>query len=202
MCSSDLPDMVLAPMVEALKSHAPAKEFLEKRGVTEQSISDWEIGWVEEAGRIAIPVRDVNKDLRCISGRILGKGTPKWVHSKGFKKERHLYGEDRIESDGTGTCVIVEGFFDVIFLTQIGVRNALAVMGSSLSRYQKDKVVRMFNRAVIVPDGDGPGKEAAKQIHKALKVDIDVHVYPTPDGKDPDELPLGSVQDFIESCES
>ena len=196
---AEIPEEVLAPMKEALANNAEVRAYLNGRGISDESIERWELGWVESANRIAVPVRDMGGKIRCISGRAFREGQkPKWMHSKGFKKDLYLYGERFAESDGFGRCFLVEGFFDVIALDQAGFSNVFAIMGSSIGQIQAEKIVRMFTEAVIVPDGDEPGAEAARRIVKTLKDKVRVKVFPTPFGKDPDEIDPNAIRDFLE----
>ena len=161
------------------------KYLIEDRRLTPETITKWELKWLEKARRIAIPVRSTTGDLVGISGRAFDKQRPKFLHSSGFRRDFYLYGERFCTRNVTG--YLTEGFFDVMWLQQQGV-NAFAIMGSYLSGVQVDKILQMFNRIVIVPDGDEPGAEAAARIGDMLSGSIPVSVAPMAEGKDPDEL--------------
>lgn len=165
-------------------------------------VSRWKLGYHPVARRVAIPQYDHQHRLVNIGGRYLASvlddwEPTSWMHSEGFKKKLYLFGEDRITSyDGKGTCFIVEGMFDVIWLDSRGIPNVLAICGSDLSPFQREKIVKWFNRVVIIPDGDAPGKEAADKMVEALGSRISVNVFPTPFGKDPDQLSEEQVSDL------
>lgn len=161
------------------------KKYLNERGFSDQVLAEWEIGM--GAGRISIPVRDRQGCLVGISGRATRPTQkPKYMHSTGFRRDFYLYGEHKVEEGER--CYITEGFFDVINLHQLGYKNALSVFGSSISDLQVEKIVSWFNRVVIVPDGDDPGKEGAAKIQKALSLRIQTVVVNTPNGEDPGSL--------------
>lgn len=156
------------------------------RRLTPQSVETWELGWHARAQRVAIPIRDCSGALVGISGRaFLRDQLPKYLHSSGFRRDYYLYGEHRLRTGERG--YLCEGFFDVIYLRQFGF-NAVAMLGSHLSRFQVEKIVRFFSEIVIVPDGDGPGYEAARKAEAQLSSRLHTVVAKVPFGKDPDQL--------------
>jgi hypothetical protein len=168
-----------------------------KRGLSLATIKTWELGWHPGARRISIPIRDLKGRLVAVSGRAFDPGVkPKFMHSKGFQRDYYLYGEHLCQTGGVG--FLVEGFFDAIALWQRGYRNPLCFMGSGLSKFQVVKVVKLCERAVIVPDGDKPGYEIADRVYKALQPHlwktIPAHV---PEGKDPDELTEAELEEIL-----
>ena len=169
------------------------------RGLSPQSVKDWELGWHRMNNRICIPIRDEDGKLVAISGRAYGNASgPKYLHSR-FKRDRILYGEHkRVPSVRKG--FLFEGFFHVIYTSQFGYVNLLARMGTHLSKEQARKLVMWFDHLVIVPDGDVPGRNAAQrdarnladlsyegeegEIHTISRIDI----IEVPNKKDIDSL--------------
>lgn len=181
---------------ELTKNYDAYNYLIKERGLSEKAIKDWSLGYHPGARRIAIPQFDRNNKLLNIGGRYLDsvldppwwEPVP-WMHAKDFKKENYLFGEDKITSFiGSETGVLVEGMFDAIYLSDRGISNCLAMLGSYLGRYQVMKLLRWFDRIIIVPDGDDPGMDAAHKAKVQLEQKIHVEIYPTPDGKDPDNL--------------
>ena len=180
----------------------------EKRRVSDASIERWQLGWHPGARRVSIPQFDHTRRLVNIGGRYVSSENddpfwtpPPWMHANGFKKELFLFGEDKFVSyDGQGTGVLVEGMFDAIFLDSRGIPNVMAMLGAHLSKTQYAKIVRWFNKLVIVPDGDQPGYEAADRIMSTVGQKIQVVVFPTANGKDPDNLDDSEVDDLKNYC--
>jgi hypothetical protein len=166
-----------------------AWSWFEKRGLSVNTVKEWELGWHPQARRISIPVRDVKGRLVCVSGRAMDSWQqPKFLHSKGFRRDFYLYGEHRCQTPGVG--YLVEGFFDAIALWQKGYRNAFCFMGPGVSKFQVEKIVEFCTEVVIVPDGDAPGKEIAERVLTAVQPRLwKTRVIEVPDGTDPDELP-------------
>lgn len=169
-----------------------------KRKLTLDTIRIWEIGF--GGRRISIPIRDYEKRLVGISGRLfeeedrIVKG-PKYLHSRGFRRDFFLYGEHMISPGGVG--YVVEGFFDVIGLWQSGYMNGVGIMGSYPSEHQIEKMVKFFSSVVVIGDGDKAGREMAKKTHEALKPYLPVQIAPIPDGMDPDELTAEEKLDLL-----
>lgn len=181
-----------------------AFEYLrQKRRLTEQTIAEWGFKWHPQARRIAIPIRDIKGRLVGISGRSLdGESKRKFLHSSGFTRDCYLFGEHRLKEGGVGRGIIVEGFFDAIYLWQQGYP-AVALMGTYPSVIQVEKLVRFFNEVVVLPDGDDAGYEGADRVSRALSRRMShVQVAPMPKGRDPDELdPLDLLDLFGEPKE-
>lgn len=172
-------------------------EYLtEKRHLSPEAISTFELGWHEKAGRISIPIRDFQNRLMGISGRAVSPTkVPKFLHSKGFRRDFLLYGENVCDKGGTG--ILVEGFFDVHRLRMLGYRRTVAMMGTYLSRFQQEKLVRFFNRIIVLLDGDRAGIEAALRVQKQLSERIPVSVVALDEGKDPDDLTAADALPLI-----
>lgn len=175
-----------------------AREYLRhKRGLSDATIEEWGFRWHGESRRIAIPIRDCKGRLVGISGRSLaGESKRKFLHSTGFKRDRYLFGENRLREGQGGRGIVVEGFFDAIYLWQQGYP-AVALLGTSPSLLQAEKLVRFFSEIVVFPDGDGAGYEGAKKVVAALERRLKTSVAPVPPGRDPDELSPLELLDIL-----
>lgn len=172
-----------------LKNLSPEAQYYllsSSRGLTSNSIIEWELGWQPFVKRIVIPIRDSEKRLVGLSGRTIIDEEPKYLHSPGFKRDYVLYGEHRIIPGDT--CYVVEGFFDVIRLYQLGYRNVLGIMGTYISNQQRYKILKHFKQVKIFLDGDLAGKTGANSIYKALHAKISCEIVEPPVDKDPADL--------------
>jgi DNA primase len=111
-----------------------------------------------------------------------------------YKKSRVLYGIDlaREAIRKTRVAVLVEGYFDVIGLHQVGVTNAVAVCGTALTPEHVELLGRCDCREVIVLfDGDSAGLAAPAKAAAALfpaGLSARVATLPADAGKvDPDD---------------
>jgi DNA primase len=83
------------------------------------------------------------------AGRWPGKppeGRPKYRLPDGFKKSSEVYRlPHALREPEEFPLIIVQGFFDVMILWQLGIRKAVALMGSSMSVAQEQLITRVTN---------------------------------------------------------
>lgn len=140
---------------------ATALEYLEGRQISNDSIAEWQIGWLPEERRIAIPGKDENDRLRFLIKRAISdRQNPKYLYTEGFPKTSLLFGACQIDpgmikSDG---LILVEGSLDVIRLHQHGLRNTGAILGTGISEQQR-RIIARFNppRIYLFFDRDSAG---------------------------------------------
>ncbi len=117
--------------------------------------------------RIIFPINDVAGDCIAFGGRVIGKGEPKYLNSQEtplFHKSRVLYGLDKAKASltSTGTAIVVEGYTDVIALSEAGIHNVVATLGTALtSQHVKILSRHAQKRIVYLFDGDAAGQRAA-----------------------------------------
>jgi DNA primase len=136
------------------------------------------------------------------SGRVVGFGArrlfdsdnleAKYINSpetKIYNKSKILYGlnfaKKRIKE--TGYAILVEGYMDLISLSQNGIENVIASSGTSLTTLQVKILSRYTKEIVIVYDADLAGQNAARRgIELILENDINASLIVLPKGEDPD----------------
>ena len=107
----------------------------------------------------------------------------------GFLKTLELYNLHRAAGYGKDRgLILVEGFFDVIRLHQLGFPNVVALMGSSMSSEQELLLLGATDRVVLMFDGDPAGRECTHQIALNLVGKLFIRIVRLPDGKQPDSL--------------
>jgi len=95
--------------------------------------------------------------------------------------------------------IIVEGVFDAMRLFIWGY-NAVALLGTKLSKYNRSMLLANFDRLYIALDndikdnGDNPGQEAAAKIIESIQGEIEVFNILLPPGKDPDDCTKDEFQ--------
>jgi DNA primase len=147
--------------------------------------------------RIMFPIRDRRGRVIGFGGRILDQGEPKYLNSPEtilFHKGEELYGyyEARKSIHDAGKVIIVEGYMDVIALSQHNVENTVATLGTATTPAHIQFLYRTIPELVFCFDGDRAGREAA---WRALKVTLpelqdgrDAHFLFLADGEDPDSF--------------
>ena len=142
------------------------------RGMTKEQILRWEIGFDPVEKRMTFPVRDYLGKLYGVSGRDLtGQVKNKYKHYQGLKKEAVLYGERHYDRH-CRTVHLVEGFFDVIGLERIGLKNVFATMGTSLSFDQLKKIRDWSDEVIFFPDGDEAGLRFSEEFAQKVFVQL------------------------------
>jgi DNA primase len=148
--------------------------------------------------RLMFPIAAMDGQVIGFGGRALGaeKGA-KYINTPEtplYKKSKVLYGLDlaRETIRKTRAAVLVEGYFDVIGLHQVGITNAVAVCGTALTPEHVELLSRCDCREVtILFDGDVAGLAAPAKAAQALfpaGVAGKVAVLPSEKGKtDPDD---------------
>lgn len=174
-----------------------------RRRLTAPTIAEFELGWHAGRRRVVVPIRDLQRQLVGITGRCLdyfdpeklkwvNEQSPKFLHSSGFHRDYFLFGEHLAQAGQVGH--LVEGHFDAIFLRQCGFTNALAVMGSYLSPWQVEKLVKLCSRVVILRDGDKAGEQAAARWCLSLSGRVPVAMAEVNDERDPDEYSVAELR--------
>ncbi|HOW54768.1 MAG TPA: DNA primase [Syntrophorhabdaceae bacterium] len=147
------------------------------------------------AGRIVIPIIDVNKRIIGFGGRTLDKdGMPKYVNSPEssvFSKRSALFGIDKTKKHITDQdeVFIVEGYFDLITLYAGGLRNVVSTLGTSVTEGQISKLRNYTENITLMLDGDEAGiKSALRLIGLFAEMDINGNMVVLPEGHDPDSF--------------
>ncbi|MEY2443365.1 MAG: primase, partial [bacterium] len=149
--------------------------------------------------QIIFPLADPRGRVRGFAGRTLGgedDRRPKYVNSPEgdlFHKRSQLFGADlaRAASAKAGFVVAAEGYTDVIALHQVGVRNCIGIMGTSLTDDQIDGLARLAPEVRLALDADSAGKDAmlrAARVALGRSVPLRLRVVALPQGEDPADL--------------
>lgn len=148
-------------------------------------------------GRLMIPIRDPRGRVIAFGGRILGAGEPKYLNSPDtplFDKGRTLYNLDRASpaSRKTERIIVVEGYMDVIALSQAGIDEVVAPLGTALTEQQIGMIWRMVPVPILCFDGDSAGQKAAMRaamrVLPLLRPGFSLAFVALPEGQDPDDI--------------
>ncbi len=144
--------------------------------------------------RVQFPIQNLSGKVVGFGGRILTneKKQPKYLNtpeSEIYQKSRILYGiyQARKSIVQEKQCYMVEGYMDVLALSQAGIENVVASSGTSLTVGQIRLVKRYTPNMTILYDGDAAGiKAALRGLDLVLEQDMNVKVVLVPEGEDPD----------------
>lgn len=191
--------------------HNHKLDMLKKVGLANQYGKDF------FRSRVMFPIRNLSGKVIGFGGRILGnnKKTAKYLNSpetEVYNKSKVLFGiyfaKKSIRQQDE--CLLVEGYTDVISLSQSGIENVVASSGTSLTEGQIQLIKRYTQNITILYDGDAAGiKAASRGLDLVLAQGMNVKVVLLPEKEDPDsyiqkvgttafkEYLSQSAQDFI-----
>ena len=148
-------------------------------------------------GRLTFPITDKRGRVIAFGGRILGDGQPKYLNSPDtplFHKGHVLYGlaQARAAAFESGRVVVVEGYMDVIAMSQAGLAEAVAPLGTALTEGHMAELWRVCDEPILCFDGDAAGQRAARRAAERalpeLKPGHSLRFALLPEGQDPDDL--------------
>ena len=145
--------------------------------------------------RIIFPIRDNKGRFIGFGGRIFEGDQPKYLNSPEtpiFHKGRELYGlyECQKSMRVIEKVIVVEGYMDVIGLSQNGVEYSVASMGTATTDDHFTRLFRLSDTICFCFDGDQAGYLAAwralENSLSHLKDGRQIKFVFLPDGEDPD----------------
>lgn len=162
--------------------------------------------------RIMFPIHDYRGRIVGFGGRVLPatepdgsassaggvkSGAAKYLNSPEtpvFHKGREVYGlfraRDAVRREQR--VLVVEGYMDVVALSQFGIDFAVATMGTATTRDHLERLFRFAPEVVFSFDGDRAGRDAAwralENVLPILSSGRQVSFLFLPDGEDPDSL--------------
>jgi len=153
--------------------------------------------------RVLFSILDRRNHTIGFGGRVLDDSLPKYLNSPEstfFNKGHHLYGMHRGHQGirDKGFALLVEGYMDVIALQNASYPNAVASLGTALTRDQAKLLRRYTQHVVLLYDSDEAGIQATLRGGEILRdAGMRLDVATLTGAKDPDEfLKRYGVEDF------
>ena len=153
--------------------------------------------------KLIIPIMDRAGEPVALASRIILKegeasplNFPKYINTNNseiFVKNNTLYGLDKalpfIKKENA--VFVVEGYFDMITLYSRGVKNAVATMGTALSKNHIVNLSRLCDEIILLYDGDKAGINAINrgmELFASFMESPEKNIYAVclNDGSDPD----------------
>ncbi len=150
--------------------------------------------------RLIFPIADRRGRVVGFGGRALGEARAKYLNSPEtplFRKGELLFNLHRAArpARSLGRLYVVEGFMDVIALSEAGLEAVVAPLGTALSPPQLRLLWQLVDEPVLCFDGDGAGRRAAWRAAlralPLLQAGKTVRFLLLPEGEDPDSLVRG-----------
>ena len=153
--------------------------------------------------RITFPIRSASGKIVGFGGRTISGHQAKYVNSpqtKLFNKSYLLYGynfaKDSIYQNRA--VIVTEGYLDVIMLHQAGFTNAVATLGTALTKDHIPLISRGNPKVILAYDGDSAGVAAALKASVMLSgVGIDGGVVLFGESMDPADMVQSGQSDKL-----
>ena len=147
------------------------KEYLNTRGITDEIISEYKLGWGEFYGRqwITIPITD--KDGKYIFLKLRQDPEDK-SHSDKYKfypvgSEATIYGWDSLRGNKSA-LVICEGEFDRLILSKFAIPAITSTAGAGTFKKEWLENLKGFDDFYIAFDKDEAGEKESEKLIKVL----------------------------------
>lgn len=142
--------------------------------------------------RLMFPIIDIRGNVIGFGGRALADSRAKYMNSPqslAYDKSKNVYGVSNLKnSTKVGKIILVEGYMDVISLTNYGFDYAIASLGTSLTHDQAKLIKRYCKNIYICYDGDSAGQNATSRAIEIFKEhNISPNIIVIPDNMDPDD---------------
>ena len=156
--------------------------------------------------RIIFPLKDLNGKIVGFSGRRYdGINENKYLNTKGtiiFQKGNLLYNyyEAKEAIRQKKQVILMEGFLAVIRANSIGVKNAVALMGTAMTKEQVNLIKKLNAEVIICFDGDEAGRTATIINGEEMqKAGLSIKVIELDNDLDPDDYILKNGDDTFKS---
>ena len=163
----------------ALKRHLNEQGFddvlLESANLLRRSDKNGKVSYYDNfRNRVMFPIIDPRGNVIAFGGRVLDDSKPKYINTSDtlvYKKSNGVFALNFAKNGNDGKLIIAEGYMDVIALHQAGFTNAVACLGTALTKEQANLLSRYADTIILSYDAD----EEIKVLHLE-------------GGKDPDEI--------------
>ena len=154
--------------------------------------------------RLIFPIVNPGGGVVGFGGRVIGQGLPKYLNSAEtplFHKGANLYGlfqaKEKIRQ--VDRVVLVEGYLDVIALSQFGVSYAVAALGTALTPDHMRILGRYTKNIIALFDGDDAGRKgAARSFEIFIEGGLPGRAAFLPKGQDPDAFVRANGREALE----
>ena len=148
--------------------------------------------------RLMFPIRDRKGRTVGFGGRVMNpEDQPKYLNTGDtpvFQKGKELYGlyEASQERRNLSRIYVVEGYIDVVAMSENGIDNSVATLGIATNRFHTQILLQLVNEVIFCFDGDDAGRGAAwgalKNVLPVINDGAEIKFLFLPEGEDPASL--------------
>lgn len=181
----------------ALKRHLNEQGFddvlLESANLLRRSDKNGKVSYYDNfRNRVMFPIIDPRGNVIAFGGRVLDDSKPKYINTSDtlvYKKSNGVFALNFAKNGNDGKLIIAEGYMDVIALHQAGFTNAVACLGTALTKEQANLLSRYADTIILSYDADEAGQKAtARALGIFGTTGMEIKVLHLEGGKDPDEI--------------
>lgn len=169
----DKPDFVefsedtLKSLHESLSSTQEAKDYFNSRGINQESMLYFALGYSPKQGMVTVPVHSPDGLPVGVVGRSISD--KRFKNSNGLPRSKTMFNIHRAKRVGSHV-IVVESSFDAIRVHQAGFPNVIATLGGHISPDNIRLLNRYFNTITIMTDADEAGRELGMHIANKLRM--------------------------------
>lgn len=202
---------------------SPGQEYLNSRGLSDETLAYFQVGYSKNRNMIAIPMHDWKGNLVGVIGRSIKEKMYK--NSQDLPTSKLLFNAHRAKKIGE-KVIVIESAIDVLKMHEAGFKNVVSTNGGFFTEHHKQILDRYFNEIVIMTDmddpedyrkpdckkckntclGHNPGRAVGEKIikmlpHKNIKWAVYDYLTVFPDGaKDPGEMSLEDISQCVKNA--
>ncbi|MDD3410767.1 MAG: DNA primase [Eubacteriales bacterium] len=185
--------------IGAAPQGAHAGKALQAQGFTEQELVQAGLMLSRDGrsfdmfrNRAMFPIIDAYGHVLGFGGRAMGDVQPKYLNTSdtpAFNKRYNVFAANLLrKAKGLTRVILVEGYMDVVALSQFGVEGVAATLGTALTPEQARLLARYAPEIHLAYDGDRAGQKAILRGLEVFEAEqVPVKVLDFPGGLDPDE---------------
>lgn len=150
--------------------------------------------------RAMFPIINQHGQVLGFGGRVMGDSKPKYLNTSDtpvFNKRKGVYAINLVRKQrDLKQIILVEGYMDVVALSQAGIQGVVATLGTSLTNEQARLLKRYAPEVWLAYDGDEAGQHAIERAIGIFEAEaVPCRVLHFPGGVDPDEFIRGQGVD-------
>ncbi|VFP83505.1 DNA primase [Buchnera aphidicola (Cinara laricifoliae)] len=158
----------------AIKTNNQITDYIKKKYINQSIVTDCGLivkhikknQYDRFKERIIFPIKNKYGHIQGFGGRVLNEcNYPKYLNSPEtitFQKKKNLYGiyELYLYNPKPKKILVVEGYLDVISLTQFNINYSVALLGTNVTKYQIQILFNISKKIIFCFDGDNAGRQA------------------------------------------
>lgn len=182
-------DLILSLNKSALSSFRAANYF-KGRGITRESAERFLLGYSEKQDMVTVPITSPDgMYIGFVARSVDGK---EFKNSTGLPKSKTMFNLSSCKR--YDNVFVVESSFDAIRLEQVGA-HAVATLGATVSRHQKELLKKYFRSIILVSDNDEAGRGMREKLRAYLGNSLTTADLPT-EVKDVSDMSDDKLSEF------